>query len=170
MFALLGQHGNVVFSNKLNVFSLDSHSTFGLLQSRIHEAWVHAFSSTLKDDLAYTPTDCFENFPFPLQVEQDVGLETVSKAYNQSRADMMLASSLGLTKTYNRFHDPTDTAADIVELLRLHDDMDRAVLRAYGWKASRSRPAEHLTAATGDDPTRTPVLASRVSRRVLAPA
>jgi hypothetical protein len=39
----------------------------------------------------------------------------------------------GLTKTYNRFHDPGEMSAEIVELRRLHDAMDRAVLDAYGW-------------------------------------
>jgi hypothetical protein len=39
----------------------------------------------------------------------------------------------GLTKTYNRFHDSTETAADIRELRDLHVEMDRAVAAAYGW-------------------------------------
>ncbi len=40
----------------------------------------------------------------------------------------------GLTKTYNRFHDPDETCdPDIVKLRKLHAAMDRAVLDAYGW-------------------------------------
>src|SRR5206468_1635497 len=38
----------------------------------------------------------------------------------------------GLTKTYNRFHDPNETSADYVKLRELHASMDRAVLDAYG--------------------------------------
>ena len=45
----------------------------------------------------------------------------------------MLARQEGLTKTYNRFHDPAEHSADIAELRRLHVEMDRAVLDAYGW-------------------------------------
>ena len=45
----------------------------------------------------------------------------------------MLARQEGLTKTYNRFHDPAEHSADIAELRRLHVEMDRAVLAAYGW-------------------------------------
>ncbi len=45
----------------------------------------------------------------------------------------MLSRQEGLTKTYNRFHDPHETAEDIVQLRTLHKDMDEAVARAYGW-------------------------------------
>ena len=45
----------------------------------------------------------------------------------------MIRNNEGLTKTYNRFHDPGDMSRDIVELRRLHDAMDRAVLDAFDW-------------------------------------
>ena len=45
----------------------------------------------------------------------------------------MLRHNEGLTKTYNRFHDPDDTDPEIARLRDLHSAMDRAVLGAYGW-------------------------------------
>ena len=45
----------------------------------------------------------------------------------------MVRNNEGLTKTYNRFHDPNDRAPDILTLRELHTAMDRAVLDAYGW-------------------------------------
>lgn len=39
----------------------------------------------------------------------------------------------GLTKTYNRFHDPAETSEDIIKLRQLHVEMDYAVAQAYGW-------------------------------------
>ena len=39
----------------------------------------------------------------------------------------------GLTKTYNRFHDPHEKSPEILKLRELHEAMDRAVLEAYGW-------------------------------------
>ena len=45
----------------------------------------------------------------------------------------MVKNNEGLTKTYNRFHDPNETAPDILKLRELHTAMDRAVLDAYGW-------------------------------------
>ena len=46
---------------------------------------------------------------------------------------MMLVRQEGLTKTYNRFHDPDESAADIQKLRDLHVEMDKAVAAAYGW-------------------------------------
>ena len=45
----------------------------------------------------------------------------------------MVRNDEGLTKTYNRFHDPDERAPRIARLRELHAAMDRAVLDAYGW-------------------------------------
>jgi hypothetical protein len=45
----------------------------------------------------------------------------------------MLRNNQGLTKTYNRFHDPDEVDPEIIRLRELHAAMDCAVLRAYGW-------------------------------------
>ena len=45
----------------------------------------------------------------------------------------MLEQQEGLTKTYNRFHNPEETAEDIARLRALHVEMDEAVAAAYGW-------------------------------------
>jgi len=49
----------------------------------------------------------------------------------------MVQNDEGLTKSYNRFHDPDERSNAIGELRRLHDIMDRAVLEAYGWSDLR---------------------------------
>ena len=123
----------VVFANKLNVLPFDSYASFASLQNRIHEVWARRFSSTLKDDLAYTPSDCFETFPFPSGHDDDPRLEAPGKAYYEYRAALMVRNEQGLTAIYNRFHDPDERDPGIVRLRELHAAMDRAVLDAYGW-------------------------------------
>ena len=87
----------------------------------------------LKDDLRYTPSDCFETFPFPEGWASDPALEAAGRAYYEHRAALMVRNNEGLTKTYNRFHDPYERDPGIERLRELHAEMDRAVLRAYGW-------------------------------------
>jgi hypothetical protein len=87
----------------------------------------------MKDDMRYTPSDCFETFPFPENFAADAKLEAVGKEYYEFRAALMVKNNEGLTKTYNRFHDPSETSPDIARLRELHAAMDRAVLDAYGW-------------------------------------
>ncbi len=87
----------------------------------------------MKDDLRYTPSDCFETFPFPEHWESRADLEAVGREYYEFRAALMVKNDEGLTKTYNRFHDPDEASPEIVRLRALHLAMDRAVIIAYGW-------------------------------------
>jgi hypothetical protein len=123
---------SMVFSHKLNVIPLDSYAAFASLQNRVHEVWARAFSSTLKDDLAYAPSDCFETFPFPERLAAEE-LESTGMAYYDHRAALMARNGEGLTTTYNRFHNPDERDAGILKLRELHAAMDRAVLDGYGW-------------------------------------
>ena len=97
-----------IVNSKIVAFPLSHFSSFCSLQSRTHEIWARAFSSTLKDDLQYTPTDCFATFPFPENWRAHPALEVAGKTYYEFRAALMIHNSEGLTKTYNRFHDPHD--------------------------------------------------------------
>jgi hypothetical protein len=100
--------------------------------------------TTLKDDLVYTPTTCFETFPFPAALldtnandpaheSTRQSLEAIGERYHQFRAELMIANNEGLTSTYNRFHDPSETSPAHLQLRELHTAMDQAVLQAYGW-------------------------------------
>jgi hypothetical protein len=122
-----------LYSHALNVFAFDTFAAFCLLQSRIHEIWCRFFGSSMKDDLRYTPSDCFETFAFPESSETDAKLEDAGRDYYEFRAAHMVKNNEGLTKTYNRFHEPTETSAEIQKLRELHAAMDRAVLDAYDW-------------------------------------
>jgi len=124
---------NMIFAAPHNVFSLSTYSAFCNLQSRIHEVWTRFFGSSMKDDLRYTPSDCFETFPFPPDWETNPTLEAAGKTYYEFRADLMVRHNQGLTTTYNRFHDPDELDPDILKLRQLHAECDRAVLDAYGW-------------------------------------
>jgi hypothetical protein len=98
-----------VFAHTLIVFLIPTLAGFAVLQSRIHQTWSAFLGPTMKDDLRYTPSDCFETFPFPENWETQATLETSGKAYYEFRAALMAKNDEGLTKTYNRFHDPSET-------------------------------------------------------------
>ena len=124
----------MVFADSTVVFPFDTYAAFCALQSRPHEIWARFFGSSLKDDLRYTPSDCFETFPFPRGWRTGPALEAAGQAYHDFRANLMVRNDEGLTKTYNRFHDPDEDDPDIIKLRELHAAMDRAVLDVYGWK------------------------------------
>ena len=123
----------MVYAGPHNVFALFAYADFCALQSRVHEIWTRFFASSLEDRLRYTPSDCFETFPFPDGWDTRHDLERVGADYYRFRTDLMLRHDEGLTKTYNRFHDPDETDPAIAQLRDLHTAMDRTVLDAYGW-------------------------------------
>jgi hypothetical protein len=135
-----------IFANTLNIFSIDSEPGIAVLQSKAHEFWFRSLCSTFgsADAPRYTPSTVFETFPFPTALLNSAGddpahvstrqsLEANGKRYHQFRAELMVANNEGLTSTYNRFHDPAETSSGLLELRRLHGEMDQAVLAAYGW-------------------------------------
>ncbi len=174
-----------VFAESLVVFPLHATSYLSVLQGRIHELWARFFASSMKDDVRYSPSDCFETFPlptalystatdiscpaplnfaasdsshaaslnstaaYPTHTDTCQSLEYIGERYIKFRAELMVANNEGLTSTYNRFHDPAETSTELLELRRLHGEMDQAVLNAYGW-------SDVLTQAIADNPHHTP--------------
>ncbi len=133
-FALLSAH--LAPEKDVNVFALESLSAFAVLQSRVHEAWADRQASSLHTRRRYTTTTCFATFPFPWRPPSSDGpvdMQSIGKTYYDFRAALMVRNNEGLTKTYNRFHDPDESDPDILKLRELHAAMDRAVLDAYGW-------------------------------------
>lgn len=144
---------NQVLDAKLIVFALSQYWHFAVLQSSFHYNWAWKYCTTMKSDLSYTPTAIFQTMPFPQEFDSEGSdlLNSIGRVYDEHRRQLMLKMQLGLTKTYNLFHDPdlspeavekaskqsteiaTEAYDDILKLRNLHHQMDEAVLAAYGW-------------------------------------
>ncbi len=124
-----------VFAESMYVFILKRAADFGTLQSRIHELWARLLSSSMKTDLRYAASDCFDTFPFPdsNRFANSGQLNDIGKRLYDARAKLMVGRDQGLTTTYNQLKDAANRDPAIVELRHLHEEMDRAVLAAYGW-------------------------------------
>ena len=120
----------LVFAHKIVVFVYDDEPHFGLLSSAVHREWAIESGSTMRMDPNYTPSDCFETF---VQPDLTPAVGDLGGQLDQHRSALMLDRKEGLTKTYNRFHDPDEQADDIVDLRQIHVELDYAVRDAYGW-------------------------------------
>ncbi len=124
----------IVFDQKTVVIASDANHTFAILCSHIHHHWALAYGSSLRTDAVYAPSDCFETFPFPaLTVSHRTALQDIGGHYHEFRRNLTRSRGVGLTKTYNCFHDADETSTDIQTLRDLHVEMDHAVAAAYGW-------------------------------------
>ena len=143
-----------VYSDALYVFTTDRWDLFAVVQSTLHEVWARKYSGTLKQDLRYSPSNCFDTFAFPAGLWQtaDPGLAELGERYHGHRKELMQYLWLGLTKIYNLFHTrdlSPETVAKVLkkdlhiaavafeallELRRLHVALDIAVRDAYDWQ------------------------------------
>ena len=68
----------------------DDDHTFGILHSRFHEVWALAQGTQLEDRPRYTPTTCFETFPFPNPTEsQRAAISAAAVSLNQLRENWL---------------------------------------------------------------------------------
>jgi hypothetical protein len=128
----------VLPDHQLVVFARDDDYTFGVLHSRVHEAWARGTGTQLREvesGFRYTPTTCFETFPFPRPTDEQ--REAIAAAarelvrlrdgwLNPPGLDGPELSKRTLTNLYN---------ARPTWLEHAHAALDRAVLAAYGWPA-----------------------------------
>jgi hypothetical protein len=103
------------------------------LTSDVHRQWVKAQASTLKGDTRYTHNTCFETFPFPQNPSPKIinDIRQIAQDLHDYRTQIMEQRQWGITQLYNGyFHEPASGLA------KLHTKLDKAVLKAYGFKAS----------------------------------
>jgi hypothetical protein len=126
---------NWIFSDQLVVFAFQDYAHFAVLQSFIHECWVRLLSSTLGNGLRYTPSTCFETFPFPpdSEMNEQGDVSMFGKELYEQRAAWLKSKNIGLTKFYNTLQPSTTQQADDQSWRDLHLQLDRIVAIAYGW-------------------------------------
>ncbi len=82
---------------------------FGVLQSRIHEVWALGSGTQLEDRPRYTPTTCFETFPFP----PDIGLNPFSP---NAKAEAIAAAANSICELRENWLNPSEwTREEVLE-------------------------------------------------------
>lgn len=125
----------------LIVFARDDDYFFGVLHSKAHEVWSLALGTWLGagNDPRYTPSTCFETFPFPEPNEgQWNSIASAAKHLDEVRAHLIAADSkLTITKLYNELEmlkEHRDAGARAFPLMLAHERLDEAVASAYEWE------------------------------------
>ncbi len=128
---------NTLPSNAVVAFASNDDYFFGVLQSRAHEVWSLAMGSQLREKESgsrYTPTTCFETFPFPGTSDEQRRVIAEAAMNLSERRNNVLTSSestpehmireMTLTNIYNR---------NDRWLQRDHEKLNQAVFNAYNW-------------------------------------
>ena len=136
-----------VCNNSTNVFAREDDYFFGILHSHIHEVWARAVGPQLREKESgsrYTPTICFETFPFPEPTDnQRAAIGKAAAALNELRGKWLnpaveegqpaLSASELKRRTLTNLYNLRPTW-----LVNAHQALDSAVAAAYGWPADLS--------------------------------
>ena len=136
--------------NMLIAIALDDGHALGVLSSRMHVVWALAAGGRLGvgNDPRYNKSRCFETFPFPAaSPDQKARIGGLAEQIDAHRKRVLAThESLTLTGLYNvlakvsRGDTPLNAKEKAIHeqglvavLKSLHDELDAAVLDAYGW-------------------------------------
>jgi len=112
---------------------------FGVLTSNVHMAWMRAVSGRLKSDYRYSVNIVYNNFPWPNATDaQKAEIEKLAQRILDARAeypDSTLADMYGETSML--FH---------TSLLNAHRELDRAVMKLYGFPVKDFSEADCVAA------------------------
>ena len=127
----------IIAGNKLFEIEHASVYDFGVLESKVHMAWMRTIAGRLKSDFSYSNTLVLNNFPWAKPTEgQQKKIEETAQEILDARAKYPNSSLADL-------YDPLTMPK---ELVKAHQENDKAVLEAYGLstKATESEIVAHL--------------------------
>jgi hypothetical protein len=138
----------VLPDNMLIALGLDDAYFLGILSSWIHVYWALSAGGDLGGNTPrYNKTRCFDPFPFPDPTEEqkqkirELGerLDTHRKNVQTAHPDITITGMYNLLEKLRAGEPFTDKDRDyndralVSTLKQIHDDLDTAVLDAYGW-------------------------------------
>jgi hypothetical protein len=155
----------VIPDNKLICIALEDAYFLGILSSKIHSKWALAAGGRLGvgNDPVYSKTTCFDPFPFPdpapeqKQKIRELGdrLDTHRKQVQAAHPEITITGMYNLLEKLRSGQPFTDADREynnkalVSTLKQIHDELDAAVLEAYGWQdlvaaQQAGKPAEEI--------------------------
>ena len=128
--------GDMLPSNLVIAIASDDDYMLGILSSSVHELWARQVGSQLREADSggtYTPTTCFETFPFPRPTEeQREAIGAAAAELNSLREGWLNPPGVSATelrkRTLTNLYNQRPTWLE-----NIHGRLDAAVAHAYDW-------------------------------------
>lgn len=124
----------VLCSNLVKIIGRGTIFHLGILQSRIHMAWVKIVCGRLKSDFRYSGRIVYNNFPWPANMDAETEGEIMETAYGIIGAREE-NPGCSLATLYNPVTMP-------VNLVKAHKANDKAVFKAYAYLGIKPEMAD----------------------------
>lgn len=115
----------IICSNKVRLMLDATPYHFGILESRVHMAWMRVVCGRMKSDYSYSVEIVYNNFPWPKNIS-----EKQRNIISESAREILTARTNHPTSTLKQLYDPSLMPYDLVEA---HRRNDRAVIDAYSY-------------------------------------
>jgi hypothetical protein len=111
--------------HQTRVFALDNDYFFGVLHSRFHEIWSLKQGTRLETRPRYTPTTCFETFPFPFPDDLQPGAKLPHET-KQPKPDRTYAENLAAKNYFMGKEEPSPYGGSRKTTREFHADIAAA--------------------------------------------
>lgn len=116
----------VIAGDKIFLMPNSDVFSFGILESKVHMAWTKRFCGRLKSDFSYSSQIVYNTFPWPEATDvQRCTIEKTAQSIIDARDKYINVSLADLYNPDNEWMYP--------ELVKAHEDNDKAVMDAYGF-------------------------------------
>lgn len=123
-----------IVTNAVNTIPNATLYHFGVLTSKIHMAWVNMICGRIKSDYRYSIDIVYNNFPWPNPTERQ------KKEIEEAAQKVLDARSLYSKSSLADLYDPL-IMSSATELIKEHNNLDKAVLNAYGFRGLKTETA-----------------------------
>ena len=128
---------DIIAGNTLFIIENVALYHFGILTSNVHMAWMRTVGARLKSDYRYSKDIVYNNFPWPETTEEKIiEIGKLAQAILDARANHPESSLADL-------YDPLAMPPD---LLNAHRNLDRAVMKLYGFSVKDTTEAACVAA------------------------
>ena len=132
-------HPDNMASNLVMVIADASLYTFGVLESRIHMAWMRIVCGRLKEDYRYTKGIVYNNFPWPtITDEQRASIEATAKTILDVREKYA-------DSTLEQLYKPALMPDDLTDAHTANDKAVAAIYAGFGINSSMTDEEIALT-------------------------
>lgn len=123
-------NGDVIATNLATIVEDATPYDFGVLSSSVHMAWMRAVAGRLKSDYRYSKDIVYNNFPWPKPTK--IQKENIQKT---AKKILLARQKYPETSLADMYRQEMYLYSDLV---KAHEENDKAVLDAYGFNSSMS--------------------------------
>ena len=117
---------NILPCEAVIAIASENKELWGILSSSIHKNWAIETGSSLGNTFHYTPTTCFQTFPF---LFGNANIAPLIEEIEELRVRMSIDAKTSITEIYNQYLHKNGS-----KLNDLHRKLDAEVCKLYGFK------------------------------------